>query len=547
MFRAGTAQPAGSSVTARTRRRRVSFANLPVAFKILAAVLLVGAIGAATNVIAVAQIGRLGGDANEIYTRGLKPLPLITEFRRGFITSRLDILNIVTSMTEDERNSYHDLVVKDIAAADAALAAYAPNASDPAAFAELKKQWDAYEQVRDDQLLPAAMAGDLKTVDKLRDTVTGPMQDRIKALVQTLEDKQMAQADRTRATAAAAASSARRLVLALLVLGLAAGTGLALLVSRLIVRPLRRVRTVLEALASGDLTTRPEVTSTDEVGAMASSLSAALDSLGEMVSTLHDSATTLGASSGQLSAASTQIAGSAEETSAQSTVVAAAAEQVSRSIQTVATGTEEMGASIREISGNATEAASVAASAVEKSSTARRTVQELGVASSEVGAVVKVITTIAEQTNLLALNATIEAARAGAAGKGFAVVASEVKDLAQETAKATGDIARRIDAIQASTTAATDAIGDISTVIGQIYDFQTTIASAVEEQTATTAEMSRNVTEAAAAAADIASNITSVAEAARATTGGATETERAAGDLARMGTELMDRVSRFRW
>ena len=114
------------------------------------------------------------------------------------------------------------------------------------------------------------------------------------------------------------------------------------------------------------------------------------------------------------------------------------------------------------------------------------------------------ITSIAEQTNLLALNATIEAARAGEAGKGFAVVATEVKDLAQETARATEDISRRVEAIQADTSGAVAAIEEITSVIARISDFQTTIASAVEEQTATTAEMSRSVTEAATGTGEIA-------------------------------------------
>ena len=160
---------------------------------------------------------------------------------------------------------------------------------------------------------------------------------------------------------------------------------------------------------------------------------------------------------------------------------------------------------------------------------------------------VKVITSIAEQTNLLALNATIEAARAGEAGKGFAVVASEVKDLAQETARATEDISRRVQAIQADTGGAVVAIEEISRVIARISDFQTTIASAVEEQTATTAEMSRSVSEAANGSSEIAQNITGVAEAARLTTEGVQQSQEATGELARMSAELTSLVSTFRY
>jgi methyl-accepting chemotaxis protein len=250
------------------------------------------------------------------------------------------------------------------------------------------------------------------------------------------------------------------------------------------------------------------------------------------------SATTLGCSAEELTAVSTQMAANAEETSAQASVVSAASEQVSKNVHTVATGVDEMNSSIREIAKNATESARVAAQAVSAADVANRTISKLGESSLEIGKVIKVITSIAEQTNLLALNATIEAARAGEAGKGFAVVANEVKELAKETAKATEDIGHKIEAIQLDTTGAINSIQEIGKVIAQINDISNTIASAVEEQTATATEMSRNVGEAAKGTAEIARNIGSVALAAQNTNQGANNSQQAAAELARMATEL---------
>lgn len=261
----------------------------------------------------------------------------------------------------------------------------------------------------------------------------------------------------------------------------------------------------------------------------------------EMAKILHQinsSASTLSSSAEELTAVSTQMSTNAEETSAQANVVSAASEQVSVNVQVVATGVEEMNSSIREIAKNATESARVAGQAVSAAELANVTISKLGESSSEIGKVIKVITSIAEQTNLLALNATIEAARAGDAGKGFAVVANEVKELAKETAKATEDISHKIEAIQSDTYSAVDSIKQIGVVIAQINDISNTIASAVEEQTATASEMSRNVALAAKGTSDIARNITSVAKAAQNTTQGASNSQQASNELARMADEL---------
>jgi len=259
-----------------------------------------------------------------------------------------------------------------------------------------------------------------------------------------------------------------------------------------------------------------------------------------------DIAQFLASAAEQLTANSQQMSANAEETSAQANVVSAASEQVNKNLQTVSAGTEEMGASIREIAKNATEAAKIATSAVKMAQQTNQTVTKLGDSSTEIGQVIEVITSIAQQTNLLALNATIEAARAGEAGKGFAVVANEVKELAKETAKATEDISRKIEGIQTDTKGAVDAIASITSVINEVNNISSTIATAVEEQNATTNEMARNLGEAARGSGEIVKNISGVAEAAQSTTRGATDTQKAAAELARVATNLRDLVARFK-
>lgn len=266
----------------------------------------------------------------------------------------------------------------------------------------------------------------------------------------------------------------------------------------------------------------------------------------KLINDLTEASTQLSAASEELLAVAANMSASAEETSAQSNTASAASEEVSAGIQTVSTNMEEMTASIREITKNTNDSSSKSNEAMTMATEANNVIQALGESSLDIGNVIKVITSIAQQTNLLALNATIEAARAGEAGKGFAVVANEVKELAKQTATATEDISRKIEAIQNDSQSAVTSIGAVSESISQLNGIAGNIASAVEEQAATTGDVSRVVTESSQGVSQITENIQQVSIAAEQTGKGANDMQQAAKELAGIATALTSLVEQVK-
>ncbi len=317
---------------------------------------------------------------------------------------------------------------------------------------------------------------------------------------------------------------------------------------KIIMKPLHELSATLQGLSSGDgdLSVSLDESRQDEIGEIARYFNRFRDKIAAIVQNVSNSVSSISDQVTTLKDVSNAIGASAEQTSVQSGLVTTLTENVTASVGSVSAATEEMRVSIQEIARNASQAAEVAAGAVKIASSTSTTVERLGLSSLEIGEVIKTITQIAEQTNLLALNATIEAARAGEAGKGFAVVASEVKELAKDTAHATEDIARKIEAIQSDTRAAVDAISEISSVIAHINDLEAAIASAVEEQSATTNEIGRIAQEAARGSGEIAETVPEVSRAAAETARGAVTAASASNELETVLDVLVQVTSQFK-
>jgi methyl-accepting chemotaxis protein len=569
------------------------FKNLSIGTRLAYAFSVVIGLGAMLGGFTVTRLGAINDHADVLSRDVLAGITSASSLQRDVSEVRRQLLIRLSATTAEERKAAEDALVVEVTAFSTALGAFGASVTLPelkARLADLQPRWSAYLREQDDMLVMLSDPTRATEIAGAR-ARTMTMFDDLRGALANLVDLTSRIGNQADAENDGVLGSVQLWTLVLAIVAVALGLCIAIVNTRILVAPVRQIEDAARAMAHGELNREIAYEGNDETGALAESFrqssaaltavvaelqmliqasqagrvgvrgnaarfegvygelvsatNALLDTLVEPLRLVARNADALAASAGELTSVSHQLGSNAAETSAQTQVASTAADEVSRSTRAVATSTEEMSASIKEIARNASQSAHVAVQAVRMAETTNATVGKLGASAIEIGKVIKVITAIAQQTNLLALNATIEAARAGEAGKGFAVVANEVKELAKETAAATEDIGRSVESIQTDTDDAVEAIGQITLIIAQISDISTTIASAVEQQAATTNEMGRNVSESARGSGEIARNVATVARVAQDTANGAGQTMTAATELARMAAELKQLISKF--
>ncbi|WP_257167364.1 methyl-accepting chemotaxis protein [Bradyrhizobium sp. SRS-191] len=553
-----------------------SFSNLSIRNKVLLAfgIVLLTAMG--LGVFSIDRLASVNGSAAEVRDNWLPATGWLGEISKTVEMYRSRQAQLIVAPTAAEKQRQEKFIDETLQAFDKTWSLYEPtvtSAEEKALVKAFKQPWLTY---RDDskKLMELAHKNDSETatyfMGKLRDDFSNIR----KALEQDLAfnvEQGKKEADR----GAAVYVTSRSWILAVIALAAILCIAMGYLIVSGVSRPITAMTDAMRRLAGGDMSAIiPGAGRKDEIGNMAGAVQVFKDNAieterlrAEQAETeklaaerrkrdMHELANSFESAVGQIintvSSASTELEASAstltstaERTQQRTTTVAAASEQATANVQSVASATEELSSSVSEISRQVQDSARMANEAVDQARKTNDRVSELSKAAARIGDVVELINTIAGQTNLLALNATIEAARAGDAGRGFAVVATEVKALAEQTAKATGEIGQQISGIQAATQESVGAIREISGTIEKLAEISSTIAAAVEEQGAATQEISRNIQQAAQGTHEVSANITDVQHGASETGSASTQVLSAAQTLSQDSNRLKLEVGRF--
>jgi methyl-accepting chemotaxis protein len=550
--------------------------NVSIRIKIAAAfgvmLLIIGAAG----VFSIERLARVNATTIDINTNWLPSIRFIGEVRYNMARHRAILARHAMVTEPAQKAQVEDRLKVARQNVENARKAYEPliaSAEERDAYTKYTTAWTDYLKAVDEMI---ATSNRSQAAEAAQLFVTKVSQAGLAA--ETTVDKIVALnlqgADAAQAAGADLYANSRTLVLAALALALVVALGAGYLLSRGVATPVVGMTAAMTRLAAHDLAVEiPAVGQRDEIGRMANAVQVfkenmikateaaeheaaeakARDARAALVDRLtHDFdagvTAVLGAvasAANELHSTATAMTKIAEGSAQRASAAGTAADEASANVQTVASAADELSSSIAEISRQVTQSAVVSDQAVSQAKATNSEVEGLAQAANKIGEVIRLITEIADRTNLLALNATIEAARAGDAGRGFAIVASEVKSLAQQTGKATEDIAAQVEQIQTATARSVEAIGEIMSTITNISHAATAIASAVEEQGAATSEIARNVQQASAGTAEVTHNVTGVSQAAAETGHAASQVLGAADELSKQSSQLRTQVETF--
>jgi len=539
-----------------------AFNNLKVGTKLVASFILVALVALAIGLFGITQIRQIDAEDTKLYAKVTVPLGDLANIAVLFQRTRINLRDAVETRDPAERQLYLDTISKLRQQISEKSDKFEKNIiSDKAraTFDEFKKTRASYVELSDQVVRLSQEKREAEATALLKGEAKKAALHEQELLDRLLSSKEE-QGQQTSDQNTLVANRASHVMTVLVVLGVLLAVALGLFISRSITGPLAQAVTVANRLASGDLSTDLAAGSRDEIGQLMAALHNMVLSLRQLVSQTVSISTGIATASAQLHATSEQIATGAEEVAAQVGSVATASEQMSATSSDIARNCTVAADASRKSTDSATSGAAIVQETIagmaviaDRVRSTSLTVAALGTSSQQIGEIVGTIEDIADQTNLLALNAAIEAARAGDQGRGFAVVASEVRNLAERTTRATKEIAGMIKAIQKDTDAAVHAMDEgvqevekgtaaairsgeaLEDIMSRINDAALQvhqIATAAEEQTATTGE--------------VASNIQQITAVVVQTAKGAEETAGAAAQLAGQASELQALVSQFR-